>query len=347
MKSDSSNLPLVSIVMSVYNTQDFLIEAYQSIIAQSYNNLEILIVDDFSSDRSWEVLKTFSDSRVRLFRNKKNIGPSSKNRCIRKAKGKYIAIQDADDVSATNRIEKQVKFLESHPDYYFCSTQMEYFPSGNISIQPSNPEEIKAKFFFKMATHNGPMMIRKAYFEETNNYFDENWPKYIDFKLYSIAILQYKFGIVDEVLYKARKHSSNTTKNNDWALSKEVLQFSLQRFNRIGVEANEKESRMFSYTIFYKPFVGIVETKIALEIFDKAKAGNEKIKLYDSIIFNKYIRDYSKDAINHLGEFNPVIFFKLLQSKGFSNIPLFWQLKFLVKCFLFHRPVRKVDIIKL
>lgn len=110
-------IPLVSIVMPVYNAAEYLPMAMASVFSQTCTDWELLVVDDASTDGSWDYLQCISDPRLRIVRNKKNMKQSfTQNRGIDLARGKWIARMDADDLSLPTRLEKQISFLEANPD---------------------------------------------------------------------------------------------------------------------------------------------------------------------------------------------------------------------------------------
>jgi glycosyltransferase involved in cell wall biosynthesis len=111
--------PKVSVVMSAYNAEKFLEEAVESILRQIFIDFEFLIVDDASTDKTSSILKNFSykDPRIKIITNEENIGlTKSLNKALGLSRGEYIARMDADDVSYPNRLEDQVRFLDSHSD---------------------------------------------------------------------------------------------------------------------------------------------------------------------------------------------------------------------------------------
>ena len=115
--------PLVSVVMSVYNGERYLREAIGSILNQTFRDFEFLMINDGSSDRTAEILKDYNINRIKIIKNERNIGlTKSLNKGLRIARGEYIARQDADDVSAPDRLEKEVNFLETHRDYAVVGT---------------------------------------------------------------------------------------------------------------------------------------------------------------------------------------------------------------------------------
>lgn len=107
-------MPLVSIITPCYNAQDFIARTIESVLNQTYQNWEMIIVDDLSIDKSLEILSKYAlnESRVKIIKNDVNQGVGkSRNFAIHKAKGKYIAFLDSDDVWLSHKLEKQVKFM--------------------------------------------------------------------------------------------------------------------------------------------------------------------------------------------------------------------------------------------
>lgn len=113
----SSSIPKLSVVTSVFNAQEFLEESLNSVFSQDFEDFEIIIVNDGSTDQTQEIINKFkTESRLVLLNNKYNEGvPYSRNRAFLAAKGEYIAIHDADDISLPQRFEKQVNYLDAHP----------------------------------------------------------------------------------------------------------------------------------------------------------------------------------------------------------------------------------------
>ena len=115
-----NNKPLVSVIMPVYNTKDFVWEAIESILNQTFEEFEFIIVDDWSTDGSYEICEEYAkkDKRIRLYKNEKNSWVAyTKNRLIELSTTDYLASQDSDDVSTQNRLKLQYKFLEEHKEY--------------------------------------------------------------------------------------------------------------------------------------------------------------------------------------------------------------------------------------
>ena len=110
----NANNPLVSIIMPAYNSEKYIDEAIQSVIEQTYLNWELLITDDGSTDKTTEIIKTFTDSRIVLYQQENNGVSSARNKSLDVAKGKYITFLDADDLLPPLSLEARVNYLESN-----------------------------------------------------------------------------------------------------------------------------------------------------------------------------------------------------------------------------------------
>lgn len=136
---------LVSIVMPSYNTGQFIAESIKSVLAQTYTNWELIIVDDCSDDNTDYVVETFlTDSRIRYIKNERNSGAAvSRNRALREAKGRWIAFLDSDDLWMPEKLEKQIVFMTEN-QYYFTYTNYEEIDyKGNLTgVYVTGPSRI-------------------------------------------------------------------------------------------------------------------------------------------------------------------------------------------------------------
>lgn len=135
---------LVSIIMPSYNTAAYIKQSIESVLKQSYTNWELIIVDDCSSDNTDEVVKSINDVRVKYLKNEKNSGAAlSRNRALREAKGRWIAFLDSDDLWMSEKLEKQIRFMEKN-GYYFSYTNYEEIDiDGNkTGVKITGPKRI-------------------------------------------------------------------------------------------------------------------------------------------------------------------------------------------------------------
>lgn len=128
----SECLPLVSVVMPAYNCEEYLPDAINSVIEQTYTNWELFVVDDCSTDDTESIVRSFDDARIMYFRNEKNSGPAvSRNRGIEAAKGEYIAFLDSDDVWFPEKLEQQIRFMRNKGINFSCTAYEKIDAAGN------------------------------------------------------------------------------------------------------------------------------------------------------------------------------------------------------------------------
>ena len=123
-------MPKISVLMCVYNDEDWLKNSIDSIVNQTFTDFEFVIVNDGSTDNSLEIINSYSDDRIRIINNEENLGlPKSLNRGLNLCKSELIARMDADDISMNNRLEKQYKYLKKNKEIALIGGQAEYIDS--------------------------------------------------------------------------------------------------------------------------------------------------------------------------------------------------------------------------
>lgn len=138
---------LVSVIMPSWNTGSFIAESIQSVLNQTYSNWELLIVDDCSTDKTDEVVASFSDPRIKYFHNEKNSGAAlTRNRGLREAEGEWIAFLDSDDLWAPDKLEKQLSFMTEN-GYVFSYHEYEKIDEDSkpLNICVSGPDVVTKK----------------------------------------------------------------------------------------------------------------------------------------------------------------------------------------------------------
>lgn len=167
------NKPLVSVVMLTYKRADIVPHAIDSILAQTNPDFELIILNDGSPDNTDEVIKKYKDKRIRYYKNKENKGIAySRNKAASLARGKYIMIMDDDDISLPNRIEKQAKYLEAHPEITVLAGQIKDYPR----TVPENPDIIASGLIQWNMLGNANIMYRRQFAKDHHIRYDENIP---------------------------------------------------------------------------------------------------------------------------------------------------------------------------
>jgi len=212
--------------MSVYNSEKYLSESIDSILYQTFENFEFIIINDGSTDKSSDILYSYAkkDSRINIIRNDINIGlTKSINKGIAVAKGKYIARMDSDDISYPNRLEKQFGYLENNNEIICLGTEVLLIdPAGRPIGKRNHPidhDEIQQRLFLGdggAITHPS-IMCRRDALEKIDGY-DERFTTAQDLDLYLRFSEIGKLKNIPDVLLKWRQHpnSINHTKYQTW-----------------------------------------------------------------------------------------------------------------------------------
>lgn len=167
---------LVSFIIPTYNAEKTIDRCLESVVNQTYENLEIICCDDCSTDGTWNKLKEWAekDSRIKIIKNEKNMRAAyTRNQCIKVAGGGYYAQLDDDDYCSSDRVEKQVAFLNAHDEYAFVGTGIWFFDESGIygGSKASEGREVKKEdFLWGINFANPSLMFRSNAIQEVNGY---------------------------------------------------------------------------------------------------------------------------------------------------------------------------------
>ena len=207
-------MPKISVLIPTYNTrEEYLREAIESVLRQTFADFEFIILDDCSPDPNVEkVVKSYADSRIRFYKNEQNIGISkTRNKLIELARGEYLAVMDHDDVSLPERFEKEAAYLDTHPDVGLVSCKAEKFPRGGLTKNPENDKDIKLAMMRSCPITHSACMIRKSVLVDDNIRYEEEFSPSEDYALYVRLMKVTKFHNLPEVLFRYRWHVDNTS----------------------------------------------------------------------------------------------------------------------------------------
>ncbi len=202
--------PRISILMAIYNCADTLPEAIDSLYNQTYKNFKLILCDDASTDSTYEVAKRYTEKHdnIILIQNKKNLKlAASLNHCLKYADTEYVARMDGDDLSLPTRFEKEINFLDQHPEYAVVSTPMILFDETGDWGETKSIEKPTKEDFVKGPPHpHAPCMIRRKVMQEVKGYtvnkrLTRGQDYYLWYKIYKAG---YKGYNLQEPLYKMR-----------------------------------------------------------------------------------------------------------------------------------------------
>lgn len=239
-------MPKLSVVMPVYNTEEkFLKEAIESILNQTFKDFEFIIINDCSTNNTQEVILSYKDERIVYLKNEKNLGVSaSANIGLNRAKGKYIARMDSDDIAENNRFEIQYNFLEENPKYQLCATRITK-SKGKASSRTMNFEYLKTKILLRGNCIVQPtVMFNREFFINNALYYKEDLLYAEDLELWVRLSLVGKFVIIPEKLLYYRIHpeqANNVYSNKHYEYMKKQFERNLQM---LGFEYNEETKEL-------------------------------------------------------------------------------------------------------
>lgn len=209
--------PIVSVVMPVYNAENYIEDSIESILKQSFINFELIIINDGSTDHSEYYINRFKDKRIRYFKHPINRGLiSSLNEGIQHANGEFIARLDADDIANADRLFRQVQFLLRNPDYAICASSYEVInEKGKKKFQmnlPKTDREVKTLLVFCNCICHSSVMLRKS--DLYDQVYRQNYEFCEDYDLWSRLVTRNKVSILPDRLVKYRLHNSNISIKN-------------------------------------------------------------------------------------------------------------------------------------
>ncbi len=243
MNSRTKN-PAISVLMPVFNSEDFIRGAVDSILNQTFKDFELLVIDDGSTDNTWKIINSFSDTRLVKLKNPKNKGiVCSLNKALKLARGKYIARMDSDDISVADRLEKQYKFMENHPEIDVCGSWVRYFtrvPGIRRTYGTKlKPEAIKASFLFENVIQHPTVVCRKKIFK--NKSYSHGYPHAEDYALWVTLADTSSFAIYPEILLNYRLHKNQIGQRENIVQSDSVKRVHKKLLKKTGVRASPKE----------------------------------------------------------------------------------------------------------
>ena len=209
------NMLLVSVIMPFHNSERFIHESVSSILSQTYQNFELITVNDASTDKSLSIVKAFQDPRVKIINNLKQLGVAAAlNRGLRFAKGQLIARMDADDIALRNRFSVQVEFLRQHPDIVLTGTWVTVINEQGRKIKikklPEDSEEIKNQILRWNPFIHSSVMMKKSVLRSVGKY-NELYNGAEDYDLFLRISRSFKTANINQPLLQYRISKSSVT----------------------------------------------------------------------------------------------------------------------------------------
>lgn len=264
----SNDSPLISVLMPCFNSEKYIEKAINSILNQSYPNIELIICNDRSTDHTIEIVNNIKDDRIKVYENQENQGYlKTCNFLFSKAQGDYITFQDSDDYSELNRLELQLNEFKKNKNLGIVGTQFNFLSEKEIILSelspryPENHEEIKKSFHSEPAFCGASVMVKRKLIEETGTY-NEYWDRIgaEDHYWLYVAMEKYEAMNLSKVLYYYRNNPNSVTRNKTNPRKihcQDFLHFFIQQREQTGtdfIEQNDLEGIKNMERKFLQPY---------------------------------------------------------------------------------------------
>ena len=272
------NNPQVSVLMPVYNSEKYLREAIDSILNQIFPDFEFIIILDPSNDSSQAIIESYADPRIILIKNDVIMGlPRSLNRGLDVARGEYVARMDADDISLSERLEKQVAFMEMHSEIDLCGTWIKYFGEKDLVLAfPTDGATIRCKLLFENNIAHPSVIIRRSILVENNLFYNPAFIEVEDYDFWRRCSSYLSFANLGEILLLYRLHPEQAGKSDFVRQQKFAGLVRLEELKSLGINVTPEEFELHEAITLY-------QFKINEAFLEKIRQWFCKIKVANSI----------------------------------------------------------------
>lgn len=287
--------PLVSVVMPVFNGAPFLHEAIQSILAQTLDDLELIVIDDGSTDKTHAIVEQHrrEDGRIRAFSQTNQGLIATLNRGLGLAKGPYVARMDQDDISLPRRLAEQVTFMEGHHDVGVCGTWIETFDghSRQLVRLPTDDSTIRSGLLFESVLAHPSVIMRRHAFSKMAMSYSTTYVHAEDYDLWARASRCMALANVGEVLLRYRIHSEQIVRKYEAEKLASARQVRKHQLEHLGISPRQDELDLHQALSTWQ-FEPTVDFLNATEIWlAKLLSTNETTKRYEHGALSRVLGD--------------------------------------------------------
>jgi glycosyltransferase involved in cell wall biosynthesis len=286
----------LTVLLPVYNGGQYLKQAIQSILDQSYLHFEFLIINDGSNDESEQIINCFTDKRIRLINNPSNIGlVNTLNKGLQLSKGVFIARMDADDISCKFRLQKQLEFMTNNTEIDIIGCHIALINQDNEIIgnrfYSVNHDLIKMDSLFHCPLPHPGIMLRKNSFLERNLFYNANYRYYAeDYELWRRALTTLRFANYDEILLQYRITNQQASSIHATNQKKESHSIRVEYLKDLGL-ADDKDIQTLILDFLDNQLVvkGKVQFEMLLKISCALAITNTQRKIFNETIFTQML----------------------------------------------------------
>jgi len=338
---------MVTVLLPVYNGEKYLREAIDSILNQTYTDFEFLIINDGSTDRTEEIILSYTDPRINYVKNEQNIKLiATLNKGLKLAKGKYIARMDGDDVSLPTRLEKQIGFMEKYPEIGLCGSYIQTLEAGLEYIVKYQTESDQIKFRLLFDTHfpHPAAVLRKSVLTENNLEYELKYIHAEDYVLWNRMALHTGLHNIPEVLVLKRSHDEQVSiVHND--LQQEVMSgFRKELMEMVMGKIDEQSYKLYEALLSGEYPNNITNAILLLKFLNTfVKSSNSK-GAYNKIILENYFAKLAYSVAYNCSGLGLEVFAAYKSTVFYSHQSAITNAKLSVKYLLKKAPVNKLII---
>jgi glycosyltransferase involved in cell wall biosynthesis len=278
--------PQITVVMPCYNASRYVEEAIKSVLCQSFEDFEFIIINDGSVDDTDKLIQSFEDKRIVYINHKTNKGNyHARNEGIRMAKGRFICVMDADDISYESRLNSQYNFMISHPKIGCCGSDADMIDEfGNLVgkiVKPSvNRGKLSVLFLVDNFILHPSLILRRSSLLKYKLLYNTKYRYAADFDFVGRCLRHFSVVNTGEVLLKYRVHNTQIS-NREKTLQKDFAdQIRLARLSEFRLNLEKEEKDIYLKLISNVGGLDYYEKEKSLIVLNKLLLSNEKVKLY-------------------------------------------------------------------
>jgi len=343
MDSNVIKHPKISVLMPVYNCEEFVEDAIVSILNQTFTDFELIIIDDASTDDTVSLIKNFTDSRIKFIEKTTNSGhTNSLIEALNNAKGEYIARMDGDDISFSERFEKQVQFLDTHPNVVLCGSAHVVLGKDKTVVRPETHEDIKIALLQKNCFTHPTVMLRNSVLKANNLNYDQNFSVTQDYDFWVRLISFGELHNLPDTLLKYRIHDNQVSVKNQTIKPKIRAKIRLRMLQYLEFEEDSQDKTLLLKIFSRQQALNANELKSFETIKQKLLSANTN-SFYVKKDFESYLNDVEqliyKDCFLNRSSYTPRIFRDYLKAKTDNIYKLNFQdcFKLFLKSMIFYK----------
>lgn len=330
--------------MPVYNSELYIKEAIDSILNQTFSDFELIIIDDASTDKSVEIIQSYTDSRIQLILKPKNSGyTNSLNYGLTIAKGEYIARMDSDDISLPTRFEKQVAFLEVNSDVVLCGTAFKHIHNDFYVSVPEQNDQIKVGMLQECKIGHPTVMMRTSFLKKHQLTYNTLMEPAEDYDLWTRMIHLGKFHNLQEPLLRYRVHENQVSSKRNLLQIQKALQIKSNLFFNLDKTPSSREVEAYKSVLFVSDKSMISDFLIFLKLKKKMICSNNDSNYFDKKLFNNFLSSIEESFMKYYFKkrlsYNFKIFADYVKifNKTSYKLDINSFFKFILKCIIFYK----------